>query len=277
MLTLRGYDLKFWTFPGGERSVKISRSRFDWVACPAEFMTVNFRGSDDLIDMMLVCNALRNLEGADTKIQLEIPYFPFSRQDRVMTSGEPFGAQIAAELIKSCNFSKVITWDAHSDVLGAMFPAGTYFNVAQHTLWGTEIRGMISEVEKAKLISPDGGAAKKIYKLAQNLGLGVIEASKIRDVATGEITRTAIDMSEFEGVKQAFIVDDICDGGRTFVELAKVIRAGGYTGKLILCVTHGIFSKGITDDFNVIDEIYTMTGLSSFDLGEALATFNSRA
>lgn len=275
MVTLNGYDLKFWTFPGGERSVKIMRNPFSPVDIRA--MTVKFRNSDDLIDMLLTCNALRNLEGADIKIQLEIPYFPFSRQDRVMTEGEPFGAQVAADIIKLCNFSKVTTWDAHSDVLAAMFPAGAYWNVPQHTLWASEMTLIASPSATTKLISPDAGAAKKIYKLAQYTGLQVIEANKIRDVATGAIVKTAIDMSQFEGVQRAIIVDDICDGGRTFTELAKVIRDGGYTGKLVLCVTHGIFSKGLTDDFNIIDEIYTLNQLSSFDLCEALATFNSRA
>ena len=46
------------------------------------------------------------------------------------------------------------------------------------------------------------------------------------------------------------VVDDICDGGYTFIQLAQVIKEEyGFTGDLHLVVTHGIFSKGF-DDLN---------------------------
>ena len=43
--------------------------------------------------------------------------------------------------------------------------------------------------------------------------------------------------------KKVLIVDDICDGGRTFIELAKVLRAKG-AETVDLYTTHGIYSKG---------------------------------
>ena len=54
--------------------------------------------------------------------------------------------------------------------------------------------------------------------------------------------------------KTGIIVDDICDGGRTFIELGKIIRKD--YDRLILCVTHGIFSKGV-EPLDVFDEIYS--------------------
>jgi hypothetical protein len=50
--------------------------------------------------------------------------------------------------------------------------------------------------------------------------------------------------------------------------LAKEIRRGGYQGDLILCVTHGIFSKGL-DVFKGeegFDRIYTMNNINDVDL-----------
>ena len=40
------------------------------------------------------------------------------------------------------------------------------------------------------------------------------------------------------------IVDDICDGGQTFIELAKALEKQG-AHQIFLYVTHGIFSKGL--------------------------------
>ena len=52
------------------------------------------------------------------------------------------------------------------------------------------------------------------------------------------------------------MVDDIFDGGRTFVELAKLILPME-PERLELYVTHGIFSKGYDEITQYYDRIYT--------------------
>lgn len=274
MITVYGFENKFWTFPGGERSVKLTDNEITIGLRPIQ-MRMNFKNSDDLVDMMLATNALRHMYGQDIKIELLVPYFPFSRQDRVMTEGESFGLQAAVDMIKLCNFSRVTTWDIHSDVAGAMFPAGVFDNVTQDDLWNTLIKDLALN-EHSVIISPDAGALKKIYKVAKATNLPVVEAKKVRDVATGQIVDTQIDSTQLDSVSNAIIVDDICDGGRTFVELAKVIRASlCFKGKLILCVTHGIFSKGVGElsGLDIFDEIYTMNNINNVDLD----AFNNRS
>jgi ribose-phosphate pyrophosphokinase len=203
--------------------------------------------------------------GPDVAIELTVPYFPFSRQDRVMTDGESFGLQSVVDLIKMCNFVSVTTWDIHSDVAGAMFPAGVFRNVSQDELWADFIRAM-TKSETTVIVSPDAGALKKIYKVAGATGQSVVEAKKIRDVATGHIVKTEIDGTKLSGFERVVIVDDICDGGRTFIELAKVIRDSGFKGTLVLCVTHGIFSKGLDVFLEDFDEIHTMNNINNVDL-----------
>ena len=272
MITVHGFEDKFWTFPGGERSVKLTDTETTIGLRPIQLL-MNFKGSDDLIDMMLAVNALRHMYGTDVAIELTVPYFPFSRQDRVMTDGEPFGLQAVVDMIKMCNFTKVTTWDIHSDVAGAMFPAGVFVNVSQPDLWSNRIRELADH--DTVIVSPDAGALKKIYKVAGATGLPVVEAKKIRDVATGHIVKTEIDGTQLSKFEQVIIVDDICDGGRTFIELAKVIRDSGFKGKLILCVTHGIFSKGL-DVFNGpdgFDAVYTMNNINNVNID----AFNNRS
>jgi len=273
MILVSGHYCNFWTFPGGERNVKITvKEEYedyyngDDVVISIQCM---FKNSDDIIDLLLVNNALRNMYGTSVPIYLHIKYFPFARQDRVMTEGEPFALQVFADLIKSCNFHEVTTWDAHSDVLAGMFPSGKLKIAPQHELMHLILDDRLYDLKEEKktavLISPDAGALKKIYKLAKELEIGVVEAKKVRDVATGEITRTEINVDEFRADDEAWIIDDICDGGRTFIELAKVIRAGGYQGKLRLFVTHGIFSKGL-DGFTDFDSVHALNRMNmSYD------------
>jgi ribose-phosphate pyrophosphokinase len=105
------------------------------------------------------------------------------------------------------------------------------------------------------LVSPDFGASKKIYKLATELDLPVIQANKVRD-NKGQIIKTEVYVDNLEG-KDVLIVDDCCDGARTFIEIAKVLKEKN-VGSISLYVTHGIFSKGLDVIFESgISKIYT--------------------
>jgi len=118
--------------------------------------------------------------------------------------------------------------------------------------------------EEVVLISPDGGALKKIYKVAEYLGgVEVIECSKKRDVKTGQLSGFRVYEDDLKG-KHCMIVDDICDGGGTFLGLAEELRAKN-AGALSLAVSHGIFSKGVevlTDQF---DYVFTTNSFKDFD------------
>ena len=254
MIKVFNHQIKTFSFPAGERGCVIT----DGLTYGDDSdigITLEFNGSDDIIDLLNVVNALRNRYGQNQKLVLFADYLPFSRQDRVTEYGAAFSLQMFASLIKLCNFSAVYTKDVHSDVAAALFDAGVLFNTPQDEIWYPTVRWYTSQDIETVLISPDAGASKKIYKLAKKANVRVAEASKIRDLKTGNIVQTKFDGSLLEGAECAIIVDDICDGGRTFLELGKVIRDGGYTEQLILCVTHGIFSKGITPEFDMFDAI----------------------
>lgn len=93
------------------------------------------------------------------------------------------------------------------------------------------------------LISPDGGVLQKIYKVASYLqNYDVIECSKSRTVKTEKLSGFKVYSDDLNG-KAYLIVDDICDGGGTFLVLSEELKAKN-TGKLYLVVSHGIFSKG---------------------------------
>ena len=55
--------------------------------------------------------------------------------------------------------------------------------------------------------------------------------------------------------KNVLILDDICDGGGTFMLAGKELLKYK-PNNLGLCITHGIFSKGVDTLKEVFDEIY---------------------
>ena len=114
-----------------------------------------------------------------------------------------------------------------------------------------------------KLISPDGGALKKIYKVSEYLGgIDVVECSKSRDVKTGKLSGFKVYDDNLQGI-DCLIVDDICDGGGTFIGLAEELKNKN-AGKLYLAVSHGIFNKGF-EAMNAFERIFTTDSFREFE------------
>ena len=258
-------DVKFWPFPDGERGCKIELEDESLLLEEEHvfLIRVDFRSSDDLIDLLLLNNAIRNMFVLASKIDLvvHIPYFPYARQDRVMSPGESLSLQVAVDLIKSCDPYAVIVHDPHSDVLAGMFKPGQLIVVPQEHLIDFDV----SENVPTYLVSPDAGALKKIYKIAKKYNLPVIEASKIRDVSTGNIVGTKVENLGITDKVDLIVVDDIIDGGKTFIELAKELKKVYNINRLVLVASHGIFSKGL-DVLEDYDMIYVQNNMSDYDL-----------
>jgi ribose-phosphate pyrophosphokinase len=92
------------------------------------------------------------------------------------------------------------------------------------------------------LVSPDIGAYKKVDKLAEKMGYTgqIATGIKVRDLSTGQIIKSDVNTDDLNG-KACIVIDDICDGGRTFIELAQALKAKN-AGDLYFIASHGIFS-----------------------------------
>ncbi|MDF1698032.1 MAG: ribose-phosphate diphosphokinase [Saprospiraceae bacterium] len=241
-----------FTFKGGEPHIKIKSDLTD-----VEEITISqrIRSFNDLGLFVLAVDAVRRMGVATIKGIL--PYFPAARQDRVMASGEPFSLKVYADIINACQLAEVVVYDAHSDVTPAILnQCKTITNYSFIAKVTQRIDGEIL------LISPDGGALKKVYKLAKELqNYNVVECGKSRDIKTGKLSGFKVFTDDLQG-KDLLIVDDICDGGGTFMGLAKALKAKN-AGKLYLAVSHGIFSKGFEKLDAMYDHIYTTDAFST--------------
>jgi ribose-phosphate pyrophosphokinase len=266
-----------FVFSGGEVQVKVNANNG---LHNAESLKIEatITKSDDIMELLLVTDALRRITGCPKDIYLELKYVPYARQDRVMNHGESLSIKVFCDLINSQNYTKVTIWDPHSDVTPALLNNCTVVSQAlilnsrlplglprYETRNMADINNLLAKFrENTVLVSPDAGATKKILDAAKLLGIkDVVQASKVRDTTTGAITGTVVH-SEHIGNKDFLIVDDIIDGGFTFTELAKVLRPLT-NGKIILYVTHGIFSKGLRVFEGLIDEVYCANSFGKFE------------
>ena len=239
--------IDYFTFAGGEVHLNF---KLPIGATSPLTITANIRNSDTLMALMLLTDSL-NRQVPEWPKHLIMDYLPYARQDRVCTAGDPFSLEVVSKMLKSCGFSSITVQDVHSQ---KALQQDLGLNVVSQ-LECLPKNVMKIALGNCVLVAPDAGAYKKTKEIADFFGNNnVSRAMKVRDTRTGMITGTHVDREDYEG-KTCLIVDDICDGGRTFIELAKILKERN-AGKVILSVTHGIFSKGKEPLYEYIDEVY---------------------
>lgn len=252
-------------FSGGECHVKIDTGS---ISTKTDVLA-QLNNSDDIICLLLTVDAVRRVD-PNSAIHLTIPYFPYARQDRVCNPGESLSVKVMADIINNLNCAKVTIYDPHSDVTPALINKVNII-VQAHIIADSALAKIILD-KKLSLVSPDAGAEKKTRMAGKLLSAEVFCSSKTRDTLTGDITATEIH-GDVRG-KNLIILDDICDGGRTFVELAKALKDGG-AKDIYLYVTHGIFSKGLDELNRYFKHIYCYhTMLSEAKNNSALTILN---
>lgn len=227
-----------FTFSGGEVHVAFDGELI------TDHVRINARcnSSEDFMRIVMAVDALRGMKVRT--IDLFMPYLPYARQDRRMVCGEPYSLRVFGSMLNALELNAIYVYDVHSDVAGGTID--NLYCLDNHK----EVSAFASTINQYLLVCPDGGAYKKIHKLMSYLGyntdrLGyerdLIMANKVRDVSSGKILRTDV-YGDVLG-RNCLVVDDICDGGATFIGLAEKLRVKG-ANSIHLFVSHGIFSKG---------------------------------
>lgn len=246
-----GIRFENFNFSGGEPHILIKEKLHE---SDKVMITCRVRSFQDFGLVLLAADALKRFD--IHWLELFIPYFPAARQDRVMVQGEPLTVKIYADIINQIGFKKVYVFDPHSEVTQALL--ASCHVITNHAF----VKKITQSWQDFILVSPDGGALKKVYKMSEALGgIPVVECSKKRDVKTGKLSAFTVYEENLQG-KTCVVVDDICDGGGTFIGLAEQLKKHN-SGKLILIVSHGIFTKGIEELSAHYDEIYCSDSFST--------------
>lgn len=235
-------------FNGGEPHLKLGKLPQD----KEEEILIAHRvtNSDAFLQLLLATDALRR--AGFRKISAWLPYFPAARQDRIMVPGEPLSVKVYTQIINAQGYERLLVFDPHSDVTPALLDrveVMTNLHFVQKAL-------QLLDSQSLYLIAPDAGATKKAHKLAQELGgMEVVACEKIRDPKTGVLSGFSVFSDDLKG-RNCLIIDDICDGGGTFLGIADALRKKG-AGRVYLAVSHGIFSQGFEKLAAALDGIFT--------------------
>lgn len=263
-------EYKISRFPDGQQTVDLTDwSALDRYSDPVK-ITTRLNSFSDLEILICAVHAIRNLKPG-RQIALYAPYFTGARSDRkFVEGGVNYLKQVICPIINSLDFFTVIVLDPHSDVLEACL--NNYEKVDNHTIVKyalTDIDNKNDAQSRICLVSPDAGAYKKIFDVAKKFGIyNIATANKVRDMRSGTIIKTEVPNLPISTTSEELkyvIVDDICDGGRTFIELAKAIKEQRPDAKVYLIVTHGIFSAGFEQLDAHFEKIYTTNSVKEVE------------
>lgn len=174
---------------------------------------------------------------------LYLPYCPYSRADRVVGNGggDSYGINLFSNLFDG-TVKKLITLDLHSSKTAYnLVEAFEVENLIPYDKFidNLKIRHKISDF---CLVSPDEGCRDKVEFFAQKYNVPHFKLEKKRDQSQRGKIISYQPINEYPGTQSAIILDDICDGGGTFIHAASCIPR---PSRLFLGITHGIFSKGL--------------------------------
>lgn len=253
------YHIKSKIFSGGEIHVDISGLPSK---CNDYCVKARMQSSEDIMHAIMLINALEHYY-PDAESTMVIPYMPYARQDRVCSAGQHFGLGTIAHMLGEFILNKIVLVDPHSYVTEDWVEYKQHANCQVSVLSQADIisdyNPLADEIGRDNLmvVAPDKGATEKAQRVADVCfsTLRVAQGSKVRDPESGKLTGFDVDVQDFQG-KDLLIVDDICDGGGTFIGLAEVLKERN-CGSLSLYVTHGIFSNGFKELAKVFDKVYT--------------------
>lgn len=264
--------IEFLQFSGGERHIQLQPELLNQLQTDTQ-IKASLQNSADVMDYLLLENVL--LEQG-TRFSVEIPYFPYARQDRICAQGQAFSLDLMTKLLNSNSEKfagqrqKIVVLDCHSPKTIELLRKNTNFQEVINIepieiIQQSSTLMQILSADNTVLICPDAGAIQRTHAIANGINsqrqqaIDIIHCEKQRDPNTGKIRAIAVDSPDLTG-KTAVITDDICDGGATFIGIAKQLRSLNCQN-IILYVTHGIFSKGLAVFDGMVDQVFTSNSL----------------
>lgn len=237
-------------FPDGECRVRIEEEIKD----KKVFLFQSFSKSVDehLLELCLMADSAKRL-GAKEIIGI-IPWLGYSKQDREFRVGEAVSVEVIAKILSCAEFSRIVLFDLHSELIKKYFSIPISELSAQEELYQA-LRKDFPKLSEAIVISPDKGGKGRAERFAGNYKLPVVYLEKTRDLTTGKINYQK--GSEDLSGKTAVIYDDIVNRGGTVIKAAEVLKEMK-AEKVVVLATHGVLAGEAKESLaaSEVDKLY---------------------
>ncbi|MGT2907637.1 ribose-phosphate diphosphokinase [Streptococcus dentiloxodontae] len=200
--------------------------------------------NDHLWELLIMVDACKRASA--NSVNVVIPYFGYSRQDRIAASREPITAKLVANMLVKAGVERVLTLDLHAVQVQGFFDIAVdnLFTIPLFAKYYTEKGLKGSDVV---VVSPKNSGVKRARSLAEYLDAPIAIIDYAQDDASRE---EGYIIGEVTG-KKAILIDDILNTGKTFAEAAKILERAGST-EIYAAASHGLFAGGAAEILDVV-------------------------
>ncbi|MFE8697457.1 ribose-phosphate diphosphokinase [Cytobacillus sp. FJAT-53684] len=194
--------------------------------------------NEHIMELLIMIDALKRASAK--MINVVMPYFSYTRQDRKARSREPITARLIANLLETAGATRILTIDFHSPQVQG------FFDIPVDHLTGIPI---LTDYFKKKaledlvIVAPHNGGVVRARKMANllNVPLALIDRRRPEHDET-EIMHI---IGNIEG-KNTIIVDDLIDTAGTITTGANALIENGAKA-VYACCTHAVLSGPAID------------------------------
>ncbi len=252
MIKINGKQVELSHFPDGTLLVKELIPDSEKVV-----LTWLFENNEELVALFFLTKHLR--AGGVKDIELELPYIPNARQDRVKREEDVFTLKYFAQMINSLEFSRVRVLDPHSYVSEALIDR---IDIQSPKQYVEKVMEKLEQEgnENILMFYPDEGAMKRYSSMFDRpYAFGI----KKRDWVTGDIKGLDVSgQTELLPGSTVLIVDDICSRGGTFFFSAKKLKELGVS-KVYLYISHceNTILEGEILESGLVEKVFTTNSI----------------
>lgn len=200
--------------------------------------STNFPVNEHYMELLIMIDALKRASAQS--INVIMPYYGYSRQDRKAASRQPISAKLMADLLQAAGADRVICMDLHADQIQG------FFNIPIDNFRALPILAQYFEKEKLDnvvIVSPDHGGATRARLLAESIDAPIAIIDKRRPRPNEAKVMNVI--GEVNG-SDVIIIDDIIDTAGTIVAAVKALKEKG-AKRIFACCTHAVLSHPAID------------------------------
>ena len=187
--------------------------------------------NQNVMELFLLIDAFRRASASS--ITVVVPYFPYTRQERMARGREAISARVVATILEAMGASRVIYMDVHSPAIQGFFQIPVDPLSAVPTL--AEYFSQDGRFEHGAIVAPDTGRAKLAAKYAEILRLPLVIMEKRREGSTVRVTHIVGDVRD----RVPIIIDDVIASGSVLDEVPALLQAGARP-EVYLSITHPV-------------------------------------
>jgi ribose-phosphate pyrophosphokinase len=213
-----------------------------------------YNTSDYLVETLIIVDACKR--SMAKSINLIMPYYPYSRQDKKDESRSPISAKLFANLLTKSGINRLVVMDLHSSQIQGFFdiPVDNIYSIKLvMEYFNSNIFEKMKNEEKEKkfiVVAPDAGSVKRTISFAKIMDLDTAILHKQRNYSKKNTIENSFLISNSDVKnKTAIICDDMCDTGGTLIKgIEELVKNG--VKDVIVVITHGIFSGEAIERIN---------------------------